>query len=95
MRGLEFIEKLHPAAACSCHIRFPAGAAERGRLMNLIYGVVILAVAVGLIVTGRPRHGKSPAFLNSWVVGQVYVLICLVCTVLGASYLIRSLPAIF
>ena len=63
--------------------------------MYLIYGVIMLAVAVGLILIGRPRHGKSPPLLTSWVVGQVYVLVCLVCTVLGASFLIRSLPPIF
>lgn len=63
--------------------------------MNLIYGLIMLAVAIGLIVIARPRRGKTPALLSSWVVGQVYVLVCLVCTVLGASFLIRSLPPLF
>lgn len=63
--------------------------------MNSIYGLIMLAVATGMVLAARPRYGKSPRFLGSWVVGQIYVLACLVCSVLGLSLVIRSLPPVF
>lgn len=63
--------------------------------MKLIYGLIMLAVAIVMVVIARPRHGKSPLFLGSWVIGQVYVLACLVISVLGISLLIGSLPPMF
>lgn len=59
----------------------------------MIYGLILLAVAVGMVLVVRPWSDKSPAFLRSWALGQVYVLSCLVCTVVGASLIVRSLPS--
>ena len=62
--------------------------------MGGVYGLICLAVGIGMVVVARPRYGKSPAILSSWVVGQTYVLAILVVTVIGFALIIGALPAL-
>jgi hypothetical protein len=65
-----------------------------GGVMGIVYGVLCQAAGIGMIVAARPRHGKSPAILSSWVAGQTYVLAVLVVAVIGLALIIGSLPAL-
>ena len=62
--------------------------------MGFVYGVAALAVAVVMVLIARPRAGKSPLFLSSWVIGQVYVLVAMVATVIGVALIIGAMPAL-
>jgi hypothetical protein len=55
-------------------------------------GLVLLAAMIGMIVIARPSNGLSAAFLQSWVVGQVYALWVLGTGVVGVSMLLTDLP---
>ena len=68
------------------------GAAMSG-MMGLVYGVAALAVATGMVVIARPRYGKSPALLSSWVLGQTYVLAVLVVAVIGFALIVGAVPS--
>ena len=62
--------------------------------MELISGIILLLVAAGMVVVGRPAAGQDTApFLRLWIAGQAYVLIVLVLCVGGFGLLIRSLFA--
>ena len=65
-----------------------------GGVMGRVYGLICLAAGIGMVVVARPRYGKSPAILSSWVVGQTYVLAILVVTVIGFALIIGALPAL-
>lgn len=65
-----------------------------GGVMGILYGVAVLAAAAAMVVVARPRFGKSPDFLSSWVVGQTYVLAVLVTAVIGLALIIGGLPAL-
>jgi len=62
-------------------------------MMGVVYGVVALAVATGMVIIARPRYGKSPAFLSSWVLGQTYVLTVLLVAIIGVALIIGALPS--
>jgi len=62
--------------------------------MGGVYGLICLAAGIGMVAVARPRYGKSPAILSSWVVGQTYVLAILVVTVIGFALIIGALPAL-
>ena len=61
-----------------------------GGVMGVVYGLAGLAVAAGMVVIARPRYGKSPAFLSSWVLGQSYVLAILVVAVIGVALIMSG-----
>ena len=65
-----------------------------GQAMGIVYGLICLAVGIGMAMVARPRYGKSPAILSSWVIGQTYVLAILVVAVIGLALIIGSLPAL-
>ena len=65
-----------------------------GGVMGVLYGVAVLAAAGAMVLVARPRYGKSPGFLSSWVVGQTYVLAVLVAAVIGLALIIGALPAL-
>jgi hypothetical protein len=65
-----------------------------GGVTGFVYGLICLAAGIGMVVVARPRYGKSPAILSSWVVGQTYVLAILVVTVIGFALIIGALPAL-
>jgi len=52
--------------------------------MNLTGGVVLIAIAVGMLFLARPKDGVSAHFLKGpWIVGQTYVMIAMVVGVIG------------
>jgi hypothetical protein len=61
--------------------------------MKLIYGVALIALAVGMIFVGRPAKGMDSApWLRVWVVGQAYIVATIICLVVGTTLIIQSLP---
>jgi len=60
--------------------------------MQSIYGVALIALAVGMIFVGRPAKGMDSApFLKVWIVGQAYIVATIICLVVGTSLIIQSL----
>ena len=60
--------------------------------MQSIYGVALIALAVGMIYVGRPAKGMDSApFLKVWIVGQAYIVATIICLVVGTSLIIQSL----
>jgi hypothetical protein len=58
-----------------------------------IYGVALIALAVGMILVGRPAKGMDSAtFLRVWIVGQAYIVATIICLVVGTTLIIQSLP---
>jgi hypothetical protein len=60
--------------------------------MTSIYGVALIALAIGMIVVGRaPKGMDSAPFLKVWIVGQAYIIATIVCLVVGTTLIIQSL----
>ena len=60
--------------------------------MNLIAGVALIAVAVGMILFARPRDGVSAPYLRVYIVGQLYVMTAMVSAVIGVALIIANWP---
>ena len=61
--------------------------------MQIILGLVLIIVAAGCIMVGRPGKGQdSAAFLRNWPLGQLYVLSVLVAAVAGIGLILNGLP---
>ena len=61
--------------------------------MTSIYGVALIALAIGMILVGRaPKGMDSAPFLRVWIVGQAYIIATIVCLVIGTTLIIQSLP---
>ena len=62
--------------------------------MNFTGGLILLAIAVGMILIARPKGGETVPFLRErhWVIGQAYVMSTLLMFVLGAAILIINRP---
>jgi len=61
--------------------------------MNLIYGLILIGVAIVMLIFGRPGKGMDVApFLKAWIVGQMYVIATLIAFVMGTSLVVMSLP---
>jgi hypothetical protein len=60
--------------------------------MTSIYGVALIALAVGMILVGRaPKGMDSAPFLKIWIVGQAYIIATIICLVIGTTLIIQSL----
>jgi len=60
--------------------------------MTSIYGVALIALAIGMILVGRaPKGMDSAPFLRVWIVGQAYIIATIVCLVIGTTLIIQSL----
>ena len=60
--------------------------------MTSIYGVALIALAIGMIVVGRaPKGMDSAPFLKVWIVGQAYIIATIICLVIGTTLIIQSL----
>ena len=60
--------------------------------MTSIYGVALIALAIGMILMGRaPKGMDSAPFLRVWIVGQAYIIATIVCLVIGTTLIIQSL----
>jgi hypothetical protein len=74
--------------------------AERGieynaesTIMNFAGGFILIAVAAAMVLVARPMDGESARFLKGpWIIGQFYVLITMICSVLGISAIIVNWP---
>jgi len=61
--------------------------------MTSIYGVALIALAIGMILVGRaPKGMDSAPFLRVWIVGQAYIIATIVCLVIGTTLIIQNLP---
>jgi hypothetical protein len=61
--------------------------------MTSIYGVALIALAIGMILVGRAPKGMDSAhFLRVWIVGQAYIIATIICLVVGTTLIIQSLP---
>ena len=60
--------------------------------MNMVAGLVLIAVTVAMIYLAKPSDGVSAPFLRVWVVGQLYLMTALVSAVIGVSMLISNWP---
>jgi len=62
--------------------------------VNFTGGLILLAIAVGMILIARPKGGETVPFMRErhWVVGQAYVMSTLLLFVLGATVVIINRP---
>ena len=62
--------------------------------MNFTGGLILLAIAAGMILIARPKGGETVPFLRErhWVVGHAYVMSTLLLFVLSAAILIINRP---
>lgn len=58
--------------------------------MNMLFGLVLIVAAIGMIVLARPQDGVAAPFLRVWIVGQAYVMTAMVSAVLGATLVISN-----
>jgi hypothetical protein len=57
--------------------------------VNEIFGIVLLLVGIGMVMLARPAAGQdSAAFLRTWAVGQVYILVTLTLILAGVGRLL-------
>jgi len=62
-------------------------------MMNLTFGVVLIAIAIAMIMLARPRDGVSARFLKGpWIVGQLYVMTAMISGVIGVAFIIVNWP---
>ena len=60
--------------------------------MTLIFGVILLAVTVAMVIVARPsKDGEPRWFVRLWAVGQVYVLSALSSAVIGVGLILSEL----
>jgi len=60
--------------------------------MNLTAGIAFIAVAIIMIVLGRPRDGVARGFLKVWIVGQIYAMTAMILGVVGIAFIIVNWP---
>jgi hypothetical protein len=61
--------------------------------MTSIYGLALIALAVGMMFAGRaPKGMDSAPFLRGWIVGQAYIVATIYCLVIGMALIIQNLP---
>jgi hypothetical protein len=60
--------------------------------MQIIIGIVLLIVSVGMLIIARPKAGQDSAIWLSkpWILGQMYVLAVLLITVIGVSFILNA-----
>jgi hypothetical protein len=63
--------------------------------MQLIAGLILLIVAVGMTLIARPPAGQEGVrwLIRPWILGQAYVLAILVVAVVGVSLILGNWPA--
>ncbi len=63
--------------------------------MQIILGIILLIVSVGMVMIARPKAGQDSAIWLSkpWILGQAYVLVVLLVAVVGVSFILNAWPA--
>jgi hypothetical protein len=62
---------------------------RKGAMMHSIYGIALIAIAIGMVWVGRPPKGEAFApFLRVWIVAQIYILTVMISAVVGITFLI-------
>jgi hypothetical protein len=59
--------------------------------VNLTAGIVLLVVFGAMLWYGKPRNGVQRKFMQTWIVGILYTMLCLLVFVLGIASLVLSL----
>ena len=59
--------------------------------MNFTGGLFLVAIAAVLIFLGRPK-GPISRFIQTYIVGQIYIMTSMVLGVLGIAIIIRNWP---
>jgi hypothetical protein len=60
--------------------------------VNLIVGVVALALGVMIIWVGSPKGGVSPGFMRNGFMEMLYPIVCLAAFVVGVAGVLSGLP---
>jgi len=60
--------------------------------MNFTVGIALIAVAIAMIVLGRPSDGVAREFLKVWIVGQIYAMTAMIVGVVGVAFIIVNWP---
>jgi hypothetical protein len=60
--------------------------------VNLIVGVVALALGVTMIWVGSPKGGVSPVFMRNGFMELLYPVTCLATFVVGIAGVLSALP---
>ena len=60
--------------------------------MNLIGGIILLAIGVVMIFFGRARELEPLHIFRVWIVGQVYLLIAMTAGIFGIAAIIVNWP---
>ena len=61
--------------------------------MNVIGGIILIAIAVAMLIMAKPKDGVSARFLKGpWIVGQAYIMIAMISGVIGVSSIIVNWP---
>jgi hypothetical protein len=60
--------------------------------MDFTVGLIMLAIALAMVLLGRPRDGVSAPFLRVWIVGQLYAMASLICIVMGVTLVVINWP---
>ena len=58
--------------------------------MNIVIGLLLVALTVGMLVLARPRDGEPAQFLKAWIVGQAYVMTAIVSAVTGVALMLSN-----
>ena len=61
--------------------------------MQIVIGLILLIVCVGMLVVARPKAGQDSAIWLSkpWILGQAYVMIVL--AVVGVTFIFKGWPS--
>ena len=61
--------------------------------MNVIGGIILIAIAVAMLIMAKPKDGVSARFLKGpWIVGQAYIMIAMISGVIGVTSIIVNWP---
>jgi hypothetical protein len=60
--------------------------------MNLVIGVALIGLTIGMIIFARPSDGVSAPYLKVYIVGQAYLLTAMISAVIGIAFIIVNFP---
>lgn len=60
--------------------------------MSFTFGILLIAVTVGMVLIARPAASEPVSFLKVWFVGQIYILGAMVSALAGVTVMINTSP---